>query len=125
MYFNLLISFFIFYIEISFFAIFLFFFKQIETKYNVTKEGYTALFNEMMEDIPKLLNDRARFFEPIVAVFAKNHAAFYGATANAFETALPSVSAIDDENVHGHKAPITSVENSARYRHRGTTGMKK
>eukprot|EP00026_Physarum_polycephalum_P008255 Phypoly_transcript_08335.p1 GENE.Phypoly_transcript_08335~~Phypoly_transcript_08335.p1 ORF type:complete len:417 (-),score=147.71 Phypoly_transcript_08335:94-1344(-) len=97
---------------------------KIETKYNVTKEGYTALFNEMMEDIPKLLNDRARFFEPIVAVFAKNHAAFYGATANAFETALPSVSAIDDENVHGHKAPITSVENSARYRHRGTTVLR-
>ena len=37
----------------------------------MTKEGYTSLFNEMMEDMPKLLADRARFFEPIVAVFAK------------------------------------------------------
>lgn len=44
---------------------------QVETKYNVTKDGYNTLYNEMMEDMPKLLNDRTLFFDPMIAAYVK------------------------------------------------------
>jgi len=73
---------------------------NIESKYNVTKEGYNNLCDEMMSDMPKLLNDRLVLFEALSAAYIKASADFYDVAATVSNIPAITVKGINEENVH-------------------------
>jgi len=72
----------------------------IESKYNITKEGYNNLCDEMMLDMPKLYHDRIVLFELLSAAYIKASANFYDLAETISNSPLPGVASIQEGDVH-------------------------
>jgi len=90
--------------------------STIEAKYNITKEGYNSLLNEMMQDMPRLYADRIPLFDPLFTALIKFTSAYYAAASQLSSVPLPLVSNISEEDALKHRKVITPLENSAASR---------
>jgi len=84
-----------------------------EQKYEAAKTNFAALNEELLEDLPKLYEDRIPFFDPLIATYTTALAEYYRQAAKSTAEILPLVSHIDRQAVHTHPRVITPNETSS------------
>jgi len=89
--------------------------QQHREKYDLQKQSYDALNNELMEDIPKLYADRFPFFDPAFASWAIENAEMYKAFAKNSSNMLQFINHINRQDIKEHLSVITPKDESAAY----------
>jgi hypothetical protein len=77
------------------------------------KQAYEDLHAELMEDIPKLVEDKVRFFEPMVAVLIDAQMMFYSGMASKLEDIQSRITHIDRSSASSHPKVIRPRNESA------------
>jgi len=84
-------------------------------KYDLQKQNYDALNDELMEDIPKLYADRFPFFDPAFASWATENAEMYKTFAKSSGNMLQFINHINRQDIKEHPSVITGKDTSAAY----------
>ncbi|EGG23242.1 SH3 domain-containing protein [Cavenderia fasciculata] len=84
-----------------------------EEKYQFCKEGYESLHMELLEDLPRLYEDRNAYFTYLLAALVKGQNQFYESMANEWHNMPQMVAGINDQAGKDHPQVITSVGTSS------------
>jgi hypothetical protein len=84
-----------------------------EQKFNAAKENYLNLNDELLKDIPLLIDDRVPFFEPCMAALATHLGHYYENCRTIVGDLSQSVAKVDRSGVLDHPRITTPVEASA------------
>jgi hypothetical protein len=77
------------------------------------KQAYEDLHAELLEDIPKLVEDKVRFFEPMVAVLIDAQIMFYHGMSTKLEDVQSRITHIDRSAASSHPKVIRPRQESA------------
>lgn len=77
------------------------------------KQAYEDLHAELMEDIPKLVEDKVRFFEPMVAVLIDAQLMFFNSMASKLSDVQSRITHIDRSAAASHPKVIRPRQESA------------
>lgn len=84
-----------------------------ERRLTSAKQAYEDLHAELMEDIPKLVEDKVRFFEPMVAVLIDAQLMFYHGMSSKLEEVQARITHIDRSAAGSHPRVIRPRTESA------------
>ena len=84
-----------------------------ERRLTSAKQAYEDLHAELMEDIPKLVEDKVRFFEPMVAVLIDAQIMFYHGMSSKLEEVQVRITHIDRAAAGNHPRVIRPRQESA------------
>lgn len=77
------------------------------------KQGYEDLHAELLEDIPKLCDDKVAFFEPMVAVLIDAQVMFYARMAEKLQDVQSKITHVDRSAASTHPKVIRPRQESA------------
>ncbi|KYQ89508.1 SH3 domain-containing protein [Tieghemostelium lacteum] len=84
-----------------------------EEKLRICKEGYDALHEELLRDMPLLFEDKYPLFQYLTAGAVKGQEEFYSSTAREWSYFPPMVQSVNDTLGSSHMEVITPVESSS------------
>jgi len=92
-----------------------------EQKYDAAKANYDALKNELLRDLPRLIDDRVAFLDPTFATYVTGMTEYYRQSARVTGDAVSAVGHVNRQVIHDHPRVITPSETSAAT-HKMTVG---
>lgn len=84
-----------------------------EAKYAAAKINYESLNSELLQDLPKLFEDRLTFFSPAFATYLTAWAEYYRQGAKTTQEIISMVSHIDRQSIHTLPRVTTDTANSS------------
>lgn len=87
--------------------------SSIEPKFEVAKNNYASLTDELMTDMPALYEDRILFFDPCFSTYLSGVAEYYRQSTKVTAEVIPLVAHVKRESIHNHQRVITPTEESA------------
>ena len=84
-----------------------------ERRLDSAKRAYEDLHAELSEDIPKLVEDKVRFFEPLVAVLIDAQMMFFSGMAGKLQEIISRITHIDRNASQNHPKVIRPRQESA------------
>jgi len=84
-----------------------------QQKYDAAVSNYTQLNDELLQDLPRLYEDRIPYFDPLLGTYTSGLAEFYRNSAKASAEILGLVQHIDKQSIHNHQRVITPTEASS------------
>lgn len=84
-----------------------------EEKLRLAKQNYTALHDELMQDLPTMQKDKLEFIPLVVSTYVNAYTEYFRSAAKAMAETRAMTDSIDGNRVHGYAHCITPLDESA------------
>jgi len=84
-----------------------------QQKYDAAISNYNQLNDELLQDLPRLYEDRIPFFDPLLATYTIGMAEYYRSCAKSSSEIMNLVQQIDRQAIHNHQRVVTPAEASS------------